>query len=115
MKTKLYKKYVKQVCKNLKHSRKQLFSKDYLRPFVVYVHKLDFVTKKFVKDKDMLEVICKPKILSSLWNTLDIRTAYLLAHWKHSHWKPYVQMHLDLGEKLEDVVEGIVKARRVSL
>ena len=116
MKTRLYKKLVKFACRLANVTKSQLFSGRY-RPFMLYTYTYNFAKRKMNRN-DSLVIVSDNKaygkpLLFAVWNDTDFSTKWLMKYWKHSHWKPYVQMRLDLGEKLEDVVEGIVKARRV--
>jgi len=117
MKIKLYKKLVKIACKLANVTKSQLFSGSY-GPFVLYRYIYNFAKRTLDRNDSLVIVKGGNKaegklLLSAVWNDTNLSTKWLMKYWKHSRWKPYVQMHLDLGEKLEDVVESIVKMRKV--
>ena len=108
MKTKLYKKFVNSVCKDLGISRKQLFSRDF-NDFVLPCYKFNLKTYKIEKDCGRLIVLSIKHPLSQIWDAVDMHTRWFIKHWRNSHWKPYVQMRLDLGEKLNDILTSILR------
>ena len=107
MKTKLYHKFVKITCKSLGITRQQLFSRKF-DPCILDVYKFNdnFV---LVKDPSKLVVIGTRHPLSQLYDCYQVHRKWLVKYWKHSHWKPYIQMRLDLGEKLNDILASILR------
>ena len=120
MKIKLYKKLVKVACKLANVTKSQLFSGSY-GPFVLYRYTYNFAKQKIDKNDDNILVIVSDNkaygklLLSAVWNDTDLSTKWLMKYWKHSHWKSYIRIQLDLGMALEDIVKDIVKTRKVSV
>ena len=108
MKIRLYRKFVKLVCKDLGITRKQLFSRDFNdRVFPCYM--LNFKTHMIVEVKGKLIVLSTKHPLSQVWDAVDMHTRWFIKYWRNSHWKPYVQTKIDLGCKEEDVVLEVLK------
>lgn len=104
MKTRLYKKLVKFACRVANVTKSQLFSGSY-RPFVLYTYRYNFAKRK-MDGNDSLVIVGDNKaygkpLLSAVWNDTDLSTEWLMKYWKHSHWKPYIRVQLDLGKGLE--------------
>jgi len=111
MKAKLYRKFVKLVCADFKITREQLFSRHY-GPCVMQPHKYDLHTHSLVVDTSWMMVLTYQHPLSQVWECYDFHTRWLAKYWKYSHWKPYIQMKLDLGFRLEDVLQEIVSKHK---
>ena len=115
MEVKLYRKFVKQACKVLRVSRKQLFSRDFNDDCVLKCCKFNCTTKKLEDDPTRLVVLNPTKPLSALWKACDGHSRWVFKYWRHSHWKPYVQTKIDLGFKEDEVLASICQeARSVS-
>lgn len=108
MKTGLYKKYVKYVCERLDLSKKRLFSRDFPE-CMLRIYKFDFGTKELVADNDRLVMLSHRAPLSQIYSEWRVRERWFIKHWRHSHWKPYVQTKIDLGHKEEDAVLEVLK------
>ena len=118
MKTRLYKKLVKFACRLVNVTKSQLFHGRY-GSFVLYTYRYNFAKRKMDRN-DSLVIVGDNKaygkpLLSAVWNDIDLSTKWLMKYWKHSRWKSYVQMRLDFGEKLEDVIKDVAKTRKVSV
>ena len=108
MKTKLYKKFVKLLCKGLRITRKQLFSRDFDdRVFPCYM--FNFKTRMIKKDGNHLIILSTKHPLSQAWDAFDMHTKWFIKYWRNSHWKPYIQTKIDLGYKEEDAVLEVLK------
>ena len=107
MKIKLYKKFVKLVCKDLGMSRKQLFSRDF-NDSILPCYKFNIKTHKIEKDACHLIVLSTKCPLSQIWNACGAYIAWLLKYWRFSHWKPYIQTKIDLGENEKDAVIDVI-------
>ena len=107
MKVKLYKKFVSRACDILKMSRTQLFNRKY-RDCVIPCYKYGIYAKKLYKDSSILYLLTNHHPLSQVWKALDFKTKWLVAYWKHSHWKHFIQVKLDLGEDLYEILAGIL-------
>lgn len=110
MKTKLYKKFVKAACHDLRISRKQLFSRDFAS-FVFATYTYDFKKMKYDRDSALI-VVEKHHPLSQLWHGLDCGKRALAKHWKHSKHKYEIKMRLALGQELSDVLSDIASRRK---
>ena len=108
MKTRLYRKFVKLVCKDLGITRKQLFSR-YFIACVFPCYKLNLKTRVIEKDDSRLIVLSTKHPLSQVWDAVDMHTRWFIKYWCNSHWKPYIQTKIDLGCKEEDVVLEVLK------
>ena len=108
MKTKLYKKFVKLVCKDIGISRKQLFSRDF-NDFLFPCYKFNLKISKIEKDYSRMIVVSTKHPLSQLWDAVDMHTRWFVKYWRNSHWKPYVQTKIDFGYKEEDAVLEVLK------
>ena len=108
MKTKLYRKFVKLVCKDLGISRKQLFSRDF-NDSMFPCYKFNLKTYKIEKDDNRLIVLSTKYPLSQVWDAGDMHTRWFIKYWRNSHWKSYVQTKIDFGRKEEDVVLEVLK------
>lgn len=113
MKTKLYKKFVKLVCKILGISRKQLFSREF-HNYVVQCSKFELITKKIVEDPMALHIIRNIHPLYDAWQAWDFHVAWFFKYWQYSNWKAYVQIQLDLGIKEDDILIDILTNKRKS-
>lgn len=111
MKVKLYGKFVKRACKLLRISREQLFAREF-SGCVLMQYKFNCETKKLDRDISRLEVLQHRCPLSQMWRACDGHTAWLFKHWRHSHWKPYVQTKIDLGFKEDEVLASICQEAR---
>ena len=108
MKTKLYKKFVKLLCKDLGITRKQLFSRDFNdRVFPCYT--FNFETRVIVEVGGKMIVFSTKHPLFQAWDTLDLHSSWFIKYWRNSHWKSYIQTKIDLGYKEEDVVLEVLK------
>ena len=110
MKTTLYKKFVKLICKDIGISRKQLFSRDF-NDFVFPCFKFNSQTCKIEKDYSRVIVVSTEHPLSQLWDAIDMHTIWFIKYWRNSHWRPYIQTMIDLGHKEEDVVLEVLKKK----
>ena len=110
MKTKLYKKFVKLVCKDLKISKHDLFSRTFSL-IVMSPYRYDFESKELVKLNDQLIITNFHHPLAQLWKDLDIKTIWFVKGWRHSHWKSYIQTKIDLGYKEKDVILDVLKKK----
>ena len=108
MKTKLYKKFVKLLCKGLRITRKQLFSRDF-NECVFPCYTFNFKTRMIVKVREKLIVLSTKHPLSQAWDALDMHSRWFIKYWRNSHWKSYIQTKIDLGYKEEDVVLEVLK------
>ena len=108
MKTKLYKKFVKLLCKGLRITRKQLFSRDF-NECVLPCYMFDFKTRMIKKYVNHLIVLSTKHPLSQAWNALAMHARWFIKYWRNSHWKPYIQTKIDLGYKEEDAVLEVLK------
>ena len=108
MKTRLYRKFVKLVCKDLGITRKQLFSR-YFIDCVFPCYKFNLKTRVIERDGSHLIVLSTKHPLSQVWDAVDMHTRWFIKYWRNSHWKPYVQTKIDLGCKEEDVVLEVLK------
>lgn len=110
MKTKLYKKFVKLLCKDLRITRKQLFSRDFNECECVFpCYTFNFKTRMIVKVEEKLIVLSTKHPLSQAWDALDMHSRWFIKYWRNSHWKPYIQTKIDLGYKEEDAVLEVLK------
>ena len=100
MKVKLYKKFVSRACDILKMSRIQLFNREY-RNHVIPCCRYGIYA---------LCLITNHHSLSQLWKALDLKIQWLVAYWKHSHWKHFIQVKLDLGEDLYEILAGVLNS-----
>ena len=108
MKTKLYKKFVKLLCKDLGITRKQLFSRDFNdRVFPCYT--VNLKTRMIVKVREKLIVLSTKHPLSQAWNALAMHARWFIKYWRNSYWNPYIQTKIDLGYKEEDAVLEVLK------
>ena len=110
MKTKLYKKFLKLVCKSLKISKKMLFARDF-NEFIIAHYQFNVIKRKLEIDDSALSILNVKHPLSHMYKTFDFHTKWLLKYWRHSHWKPYVQMKIDLGIREEDAVLDILQGK----
>ena len=110
MKTKLYHKFIKAVCSDFKISRQQLFSRHF-RDMVFTGYMYDFDCHKLAANNSVLHILSRTCPLSQVWNAFDKSTTCLLKYWKHSRWKSYIQIQLDLGKDIESVVQDILKKK----
>ena len=110
MKVKLYKKFVSWACDVLKISRTQLFNREY-RNCVILCYKYSIYAKKSYRDSSILCLLTRHHPLSQLWKALDFKTEWLVAYWKHSHWKPFIQVKLDLGEDLYEILASVLNSK----
>lgn len=110
MKTKLYRRFVKKVIAALGITRKQLFSRDF-KSCIMSPHVFDVMTHKLTKDTSSLIVLGHKHPLSQIWKSYDFHPRWLLKYWKHSRHKAYVQMKLDLGYKLEEIILDVLSNR----
>ena len=108
MKTKLYKKFVKLLCKDLGITRKQLFSRDF-NDCVFPCYTVNLKTRMIEKDSSRLTVLTTKHPLSQAWDALDMHARWFIKYWRNSHWKPYIQTKIDLGYKEEDAVLEVLK------
>ena len=108
MKTKLYKKFVKLICKDLGITRKKLFSRDF-NECVFPCYTFNFKTRMIEKDSSRLIVLSTKHLLSQAWDSLDMHSRWFINYWRNSHWKSYIQTKIDLGYKEEDVVLEVLK------
>ena len=108
MKTKLYKKFVKLLCKDLGITRKQLFSRDF-NDCVFPRYTFNFKTRMIVRVREKLIVLSTKHPLSQAWDTLAMHARWFIKYWRNSHWKSYIQTKIDLGYKEEDVVLEVLK------
>ena len=108
MKTKLYKKFVKLLCKDLGITRKQLFSRNF-NDSVFPCYTFNFKTRMIVKVGEKLIVLSTKRPLSQAWDALDMHSRWFIKYWRNSHWKSYIQTKIDLGYKEEDVVLEVLK------
>lgn len=112
MKVKLYKKLIKRICRSMHISRKQLFSRDF-SPMMLFKYKYSLERHKWQRDRSCLVVIdSKSHVLNEIWEYSDLDFEYTRKHWKHSHWRLFVQVNLDLGYSIEDIVDKIVNFKR---
>ena len=109
MKTKLYKKFVKLLCKDLGITRKQLFSRDFNdRVFPCYT--FNFETRMIAEVGGKMIVFSTKHPLSQAWDALDMHSRWFIKYWRNSHWKSYIQTKIDLGYKEEeDAVLEVLK------
>ena len=105
MKVKLYKKYVKRVCRCLGITRKQLFSRRF-ETKIIYHWKYDIDNRKFVKVDSLISCVDDMHPLSQLWKVSDMHSAWLMKYWKYSHYKYYIQAQIDLGLSEFDAVKS---------
>lgn len=110
MKIKLYKRFVKIVCKSLGISKKQLFARDY-NECVCYCYEFDIKTETLTRDLNRLIVISYKHPLSQLWDAYCFHKKWLLKHWRFSHWKPYIQTKIDLGENEKDAIIDVIQGK----
>ena len=108
MKTRLYRKFVKLVCKNFDISRKQLFSREY-KDCITPVYKYDLEAKLLKRDAFRLMVFGKDHPLSTVWKSYAINIQWLLKYWKYSRHRAFVQTKLDLGYSIDDAIAEVVK------
>lgn len=108
MKTKLYRKFVKLVCKDFGISRKQLFSREY-KDCVVPVYKYDLEARLLKRDVFKLTIFGKDRPLSTVWESYDVNIRWLLKYWKYSRHREFVQTKLDLGYTIYDAIAEVVK------
>lgn len=113
MKTKLYKKFIKKVCKLLNVSKKQLFSRDFTAR-VLRCCTFNYETKELDSDPSHLIVLVHKHPLSQIWDACDGHSAWLFEHWKHSKHKYEIKMRLALGQKLSDVLRDIASRRKLT-
>lgn len=107
MKVKLYRRFVSRVCKLLGLSRKQIFNRLY-DECLLYNYAYDMHCKKLIKDNNKISLLSRKCPLSKIWKCRDLRLVYLVSYWKHSHWRYFIQVRLDLGEKLDDILVDIL-------
>ena len=112
MKTRLYRRIVKKVCKLLKISRQQLFSRDF-NEYVLICHKYNMQTKELEGNDNRLLIFSRQCPLSQVWKSGDYTKRFLLKYWQHSHWKQFINMRLDLGEKLDSILKSIIEKKNV--
>lgn len=115
MKVKLYKKFVSFVCKALKVTRKQLFSREYencVLPNYTFNFRNTKGRKHFVKSSS-LSLLTHLHPLSQIWKAYDYKTSWLLKYWKHSHWKHVIRVKLDLGEDLYEVIANVLNNSKI--
>ena len=107
MKTKLYKKYLKLVCASLGISKKQLFAKDF-KECVIHCYKYNIAARDIERDKYHLMILDAEHPLSQMWDAFDMHVRWFLKYWRHSHWKPFIQMKMDLGIPEDNAVLDIL-------
>lgn len=110
MKTKLYKKFIKRVCKLLKISKKQLFNRNFA-PVMMQQCVFNLTTKNIDVDFSQLIVLEHHHPLAQLWDACDGHHAWLCKYWRYSHWKPYIQTKIDLGMEEDDAIASIFQGR----
>ena len=110
MKTKLYKRFVKYVCKDLGISKKQLFARDF-NECVFPCYKLNLNTNKIEKDVNRLIILSHKHPLSQIWDAVDMHNRWLVKHWRFSHWKPYIQTNIDLGKNEKDAIIDVIQGK----
>ena len=108
MKTKLYKKFVKLLCKDLGITRKQLFSRDF-NDCVFPRYTFNFKTRMIAEVGGKMIVFSTKHPLSQAWDALDMHSRWFIKYWRNSHWKSYIQTKIDLGYKEEDAVLEVLK------
>ena len=108
MKTKLYKKFVKLLCKDLGITRKQLFSRDF-NDRVLPCYTFNFETRMIAEVGGKMIVFSTKHPLSQAWDALDMHARWFIKYWRNSHWKSYIQTKIDLGYKEEDIVLEVLK------
>jgi len=108
MKTRLYRKFVRLVCKDFDISRKQLFSREY-KDCVVPVYKYDIEARMLKRDAFKLAIFGKHHPLSTVWESYDVNIRWLLKYWKYSRHRAFVQTKLDLGYTIDDAIAEVVK------
>ena len=108
MKTRLYRKFVKLLCKDLGITRKQLFSRDF-NDCVFPCYTFNFETRMFVEVGGKMIVLSTKHPLFQAWNALDMHTRWFIKYWHNSHWKSYVQIKIDIGQREEDAVLEVLK------
>lgn len=79
MKTKLYKRFIKRVCKLLKISKKQLFKRDF-KPRVLQCCTFNCETKKLDYDPLRVVVLERKHPLSQFWDACDGHCAWLFKY-----------------------------------
>lgn len=109
MKTRLYRKFVKLVCKSLGISKKQFFARDY--KCICHCYAFDIKTEIFKLDLNRLIVLSYRNPLSQLWDAYCFHKKWLLKYWRFSHWKPYIQTKIDLGENKKDAIIDIIQGK----
>ena len=110
VKVKLYKKFVSRVCKNFGITRKQLFSREY-KDCVIPHYIYDMRARKSSRDSNSLSLLTRKCPLSQVWKALDFKPRWLLSYWKHSHWRDYIQVRLDLGEDFDDILVDVLNSK----
>lgn len=79
----------------------------------MFKYKYSLERHKWQRDSSCLIVIdTKSHVLNQIWENYDLDFEYTLKHWKHSHWRSFVQINLDLGYSIEDIVDKIVNFKR---
>lgn len=115
MKIKLYKKFIKLICKQFKISKKQLFSKDF-KEYIIPYYKYNFSTKLLEQDSNKFYVLSYRQPLSQIWKALDFHTRWLIKYWKYSHWKAYIQIKLDVNDEMneiDDIIYDILNSKQM--
>lgn len=113
MKVKLYRRFVSSVCKLLRMSRKQLFNRLYVA-CILGNYAYDIHCKKLIKDINKISLLSHKCPLSQIWKYYDLRSVYFVSYWKHSHWRHFIQIRLDLGEKLDDIFVDVLNSKQIN-
>ena len=108
MKVKLYRKFVRFVCKSLKISKQQLFSRDFSEK-ILYVYGFNLATKSVARDYSKLNILHHRNPLSQIWNAFCFHERWLFKYWKYCHLKYFIQMKIDLGLKEDDIIVDLLK------
>ena len=98
------------VCKSMNISRHQLFSRK-IKQTILHIYHFDIFTEKHELDNYKLSILQLRNPLSQMWECHDVGTWWLFRYWKHSHWRDYIQLKLDLGLKLKNILAEILKRK----
>lgn len=111
MKTGLYRKFVKAVCRDLEVSRKRLFARDFGEcAFPVY-RMTDFRTRKIERDTSRLVVVQKRTPLSQIYDAADMHRRLVSKCWrKLSRHRAFIQVSVDLGMPEHKAAEACFEA-----
>ena len=111
MKTKLYRKFVKVACQDLKVSRKQLFAREFKSCVFPVYRMTDFQTRKIERDTSRLIVLLKRNPLSQIYDAVDMHRRWVSRHWrKLSRHRAFIQVNVDLGMPEHKAVEAYFEA-----